>query len=123
MPQIHSPPGRIDWMGALERLGMKKLFKLALLVAVVMIVAKKMCGGMGNWEGMTEADVRNKLDSKLRDRVPDEKREMIADKVVGKMREKGVLTDDAAEASAATEAAAATEAPDASEAAEDTSTG
>ncbi len=42
-------------------------------------------------EGLTESEVRDKLNSRLPDRVPDEKRAAVADAVVSKMRAKGVL--------------------------------
>jgi hypothetical protein len=44
---------------------------------------------------MAESDVRAKLDARLPDKVPTDKRAEIADKIVDKMREKGVLVEDA----------------------------
>jgi len=73
----------------------KKLLKLALIIGVIVAVAKLLEAKKGEWEGMSETNVRAKLDAKLPDKVPAEKRAEIADKVVGKMREKGVLIEDA----------------------------
>jgi hypothetical protein len=74
---------------------MKKLIKIALLVGGVAFAAKLMEAKKAEWEGMTEPDVRAKLDARLPEKVPADKRAEIADKIVGKMREKGVLAEDA----------------------------
>ncbi|MBT8216786.1 MAG: hypothetical protein HKN80_06300 [Acidimicrobiia bacterium] len=74
---------------------MKKLIKLALLVGGVAFAAKLMEAKKAEWEGMTEPDVRAKLDARLPEKVPADKRAEIADKIVGKMREKGVLGEEA----------------------------
>lgn len=73
---------------------MKKLIKVVLLVGGVGMVAKMVAAKKDTWKGMSETDVRAKLDAKLPDKVPAEKRTEIADKVVGKMREKGVLVEE-----------------------------
>ena len=74
---------------------MKKLLKLALLVGGVGVVAKVLGAKKADWQGLTETDVRAKLDAKLPDKVPADKRAEIADKIVDKMRDKGVLGADA----------------------------
>jgi hypothetical protein len=74
---------------------MKKLLKLVLVVGGIAAVAKVVTAKKAEWQGMSEASVRAKLDEKLPDKVPADKRAEIADKVVGKMREKGVLAEDA----------------------------
>lgn len=70
---------------------MKKFVKLVLIVGGVTLVAKLVTAKKAKWRDLTESDVREKLDSRLAGRVPDEKRAVIADKVVSKMRERGVL--------------------------------
>ena len=70
---------------------MKKFVKLVLIVGGVTLVAKLVTAKKSEWRGLTESDVREKLDSGLAGRVPDEKRAAIADKVVSKLRERGVL--------------------------------
>lgn len=74
---------------------MKKLIKLALLVGGVALAAKLLEAKKAEWEGLAESDVRAKLDARLPDKVPADKRAEIADKIVGKMREKGVLGEEA----------------------------
>ena len=74
---------------------MKKLLKLAFVVGGIAAVSKAITMNKSKWQGMTQADVRAKLDAKLPDKVPADKRSEIADKIVDKMREKGVLGEDA----------------------------
>jgi hypothetical protein len=73
---------------------MKKVLKLALLVGGVAAVAKLMGAKKAEWQGLSESDVRSKLDARLPDKVPADKRNAIADKVVGTMRERGVLKEE-----------------------------
>lgn len=72
---------------------MKKLLKLALLVGGIAAVAKVATAKKAEWEGLTESQVRDKLDAKLPAKMPDEKRAAVTDKVVSKMRERGVLQE------------------------------
>ena len=72
---------------------MKKLLKLALMVGGMAAVAKIVTAKKAEWQGLTEPEVREKLDSRLPDRMPDEKRAAVADKVVSKMRQRGVLRE------------------------------
>lgn len=73
---------------------MKKLLKLALLVGGIAAVAKLVGAKKAEWQGLTESEVRAKLDARLPDKMPPEKQAAVADKVVGKMRERGVLRED-----------------------------
>jgi len=73
---------------------MKKLLKLALLVGGIAAVSKVVTAKKAEWEGLTETQVRDKLDSKLAGHVPDDKRAAVSDKVVSKMKERGVIKDD-----------------------------
>ena len=72
---------------------MKKLLKVALIVGGMTAVAKLATAKKAEWQGLTESQVREKLDSRLPGRMPDEKRAGVADKVVSKMRERGVLRE------------------------------
>ncbi len=73
---------------------MKKLIKLALIVGALAFAAKLVAAKKTEWHGLTEAEVRDKLDARLPDRVPEEKRVAVADKVVSTMRARGVLRED-----------------------------
>jgi len=72
---------------------MKKLIKFAMIVGAIAAAARLVGSKKAEWEGLTEAQVRGKLDERLPDRVPDEKRAMVADKVVAKMRSRGKLAE------------------------------
>lgn len=79
-------------------IGVKRLLILALIIGAATAVAKMAAAKKAEWAGLTEPQVREKLDSTLPSRVPDEKRGAIADQVVSKMRDQGMLReqDDAA---------------------------
>ncbi len=71
-----------------------KLVKLALVVGAIAVVAKLVAAKKAAWHGLTESEVRDKLESRLPKRVPEGKRAAVADKVVSKMRERGALRDE-----------------------------
>ncbi len=73
---------------------MKKLVKLALIVGAIAFLAKLVAAQKAKWEGLTESEVRDKIESRLPKQVPSDKRAEIADKVVSGMREGGVLGDE-----------------------------
>ncbi len=74
---------------------MKKLMKLALLVGGVAVASKFAASKKAEWTGMTESQVRAKMDARLPSEMPDDKREMVKDKVVSGLRDKGMLSDEA----------------------------
>lgn len=73
---------------------MKKPWKLALVVAGVAVVAKLVTSKKAAWHGLTEVELRQKLDSRLPSQMPDEKRASVADKVVANMHKRGVIRED-----------------------------
>ena len=73
---------------------MKKLIRLAVIVGGATLVAKLIAKKKSNWQGLTETEVRQKLDRRLPDRVPEDKRAFVADEVVSKMRKRGVLREE-----------------------------
>ena len=73
---------------------MKKLLKLVLIVGGIAAVAKMVGAKKAQWEGLTESEVRAKLDAKLPNRMPADKQAQVADKVVAKMRARGVIVED-----------------------------
>ncbi len=70
---------------------MKKLIKFALFVGAIAVAARLVGAKKAAWEGLTEDQVREKLNSRMPDRVPEEKRAAVVDKVVAKMRARGKL--------------------------------
>lgn len=77
---------------------MKKLVKLLLIAGIILALVKLLQQKKEAWEGLTETEVRDKLDAKLSARVPSEKLTNIQDKVVAKMRDHGKLADEPEEA-------------------------
>jgi hypothetical protein len=74
----------------------KRLFKLALLVAVIAGLAKFIEAQKAAWTGLTEPELRDKLHTKLDDKMPSEKVDEIGDKVVEGMRKRGMVGEEAA---------------------------
>ena len=80
----------------------KKWMVLPAVVIAAVLVARVAVVRESEWEGLTESEARAKLDAKLPDRIPEEKRTRISDKLVDKMANQGILVpdDEAADQSA-----------------------
>lgn len=74
---------------------MKGLFKFGLFAAVVTGVVKLVSTQKAEWKGLTETEIRGKLHTKLDAKVPGEKVDQMADKIVEGMRKRGVLGEEA----------------------------
>ena len=75
----------------------KRLIGLALIAGAVAAAAKLMATKKAEWQDLSESEARQKVEERLPSRVPEEKRAAVADKVVTKMRERGVLREEPAE--------------------------
>ncbi len=73
---------------------MKKLVMLGLIVGAIVVLAKIVAANKAKWQGLTESEIRDKLERRLPKRMPGEKRAAVADKVVSKMRETGALLEE-----------------------------
>ena len=73
---------------------MKKLVKVALIVGVIVLLAKLAAAQKAKWQGLTESEMRDKLDTRLPKWIPGEKRAEITDELVSGMREQGMLGDE-----------------------------
>ena len=71
----------------------KKLLGLIIVAGAAAAAAKLAMAKKVEWQGLSEAQAREKVDQSLPSRVPDEKRAEVADKVVAKMRERGMLEE------------------------------
>ncbi len=78
---------------------MKKLVMLGLIVGAIVVLAKIVAANKAKWQGLTESEIRDKLERRLPKRMPGEKRAAVADKVVSKMRETGALLEEEEEPS------------------------
>lgn len=72
---------------------MKKLVMIAILGAAIAGLAKMMMAKKAAWSGMTEPEAREKLESRLPDKIPTEKRQEVADQIVSKMRDRGMIAE------------------------------
>lgn len=79
---------------------MKMILRLAILAGAAAAVAKVIGAKKSSWEGLTEPEVRSKVTSRLPDRMPDDKREAVTDKIVSKMKDQGMIREAADEAAA-----------------------
>ena len=75
----------------------KRIIGLALIVGAVAAAAKLMATKKAEWQGLSEAEVRQRVEQRMPSRVPEEKRVEVADKVVAKMRERDMLGEEAGE--------------------------
>ncbi len=73
---------------------MKKFIKLLVLGGIITAIVKLVQSKKAEWEGLTETEVRSKLDSKLSAKMPPEKLEKVQDNVVGVMRARGKLREE-----------------------------
>lgn len=83
---------------------MKKIVRLALFIGGAALVARLVEAKKSQWHGLTEAEVRQKLDARLPGQVPQDKRAAIADQVVSKMRQRGALSEEESPEATADEA-------------------
>lgn len=74
----------------------RRLILAAVAVLIGVRIKKAMSHRESEWHGLTESEARSKLEAKLPSRIPDEKRGAISDKVVAKMRDRGVIGEDLA---------------------------
>lgn len=72
----------------------RRLILAIAAVVIVLGVKRAKSSRESEWHGLTESEVRSKLDAKLPGRIPDDKRSAISDKVVAKMHDRGVISKD-----------------------------
>ncbi|MDJ0768129.1 MAG: hypothetical protein QNJ12_05015 [Ilumatobacter sp.] len=73
----------------------KRLILVLILLGAVAACAKQAKSKReSEWHGLSESEARAKLDAKLPGKIPAEKRSEISDKVVAKMRQRGVLSEE-----------------------------
>jgi hypothetical protein len=72
---------------------MKKYVLIAVVIGAVALVVKKLTAGKDDWTNLTEAEARQRLHDRFPDRMPEEKKDVVTEKIVSKMRDKGVIID------------------------------
>ena len=73
---------------------MKKRFTLAIFVGLIVALAKFISEQKAAWTGLTEPEIRGKLQTKLDSKVPDEQIAEIANKVIEEMRKRGMVGEE-----------------------------
>jgi hypothetical protein len=74
---------------------MKKLFKLAIFIGLIVALAKFISEQKAAWTGLTEPEIRDKLQTKLDSKMKDEQIGELADKVIEEMRKRGMVGEEA----------------------------
>lgn len=74
---------------------------LAALAGLAAIASKALATKKQAWQGLTEAELRQRLGERIPSRVPDVRRSMITERVVEKMRNQGMIRVESEETSAA----------------------
>jgi hypothetical protein len=72
----------------------QSIVSLLLVLLIAACVKKAKSHRESEWHGLTETEARSKLDARLPGRIPDHKRSAISEKVVAKMRDRGVISKD-----------------------------
>lgn len=69
----------------------KKLIGLAIFEGAVAVTSKVLTAKKSEWQGLSESEVRQKVETRISSRVPEDKRAAVADRVVATMRDRGLL--------------------------------
>jgi len=72
---------------------MKKYLLIAVVIGAVALAVKKLTAGKDDWTNLTEDEARQRLHDRFPDRMPEEKKDVVTEKIVSKMRDKGVIID------------------------------
>jgi hypothetical protein len=73
------------------------LFKFALFIGLAALISKFVASKKAEFMGLTESEARAKFEAKLGPRMGEDKAAEVADMVIPKLVEKGVIKSDAAE--------------------------
>lgn len=73
------------------------LFKFALVVGFLALITKVVASKKEEYYGITESEARMKFESKLGPRIGEDKATEIADQVIPKLKEKGIIVADPVE--------------------------
>ena len=80
-----------------DRHPLRFLFKFALFVGFLALITKVVASKKDEYYGITESEARMKFESKLGPRIGEDKAAEIADQVIPKLKEKGVIVADPVE--------------------------
>lgn len=80
-----------------ERHPFRFMFKFLLVIGALAAVTKVVAARTKEFRGLTESEARAKFESKLGPRIGEDKASEIADQVIPRLKEKGVIKPDPAE--------------------------
>ncbi|HEY7468944.1 MAG TPA: hypothetical protein VIC07_05375 [Acidimicrobiia bacterium] len=83
---------------ATERHPIRSLFKFLVVIGAVAAVAKIVATKKEEYYGLTESEAREKFESQLGPRIGDDKAHDLADQVIPRLKDSGIVKPDAAEA-------------------------
>jgi len=95
-----------------ERHPLRTLFKFLLLIGAVAAISKVVATKKEEYYGLTESEARAKFESKLGPRIGEEKASEVADQVIPRLKDSGVIRPDPMEQAVDTVKDMATEAAD-----------
>jgi len=72
----------------------KSLLKILFFLCIIGFVASYVNGKKLEWAGLTESEARRKFEEKLAPKVGEERAAEVADQVIPKLKERGVVIDD-----------------------------
>ena len=73
---------------------MKKFVRLALILGGIAAASRIAASKKAEWTGLTEAQVRAKMASRLPSEMPDDRREKVIDRVGAGLRDRGMLSEE-----------------------------
>ena len=72
---------------------MRRILKLAMIVGGLVVASKLVSTKKAEWQGLTEVQAREKIQARLPSEMPPDKRDIVIDKAVAALRDRGMLSD------------------------------
>jgi hypothetical protein len=85
----------MDMTEAKKRHPFRFLFKFLLFIGAMTAISKFMAERKKDFYGLTESEARAKFEAKLGPRIGEDKASAVADQVIPRLKEKGVIKSDA----------------------------
>lgn len=80
--------------GESDRHPFRFLVKFLIFVGILYAASRLLASKKDEYIGMTESEARAKFETKLGQRIGDDKAAEVADQVIPKLKEKGIIKDD-----------------------------
>ena len=73
---------------------MRKFLFVAAIFSIIALISKKARQDKAAFQGLTETEARDRIVQHFPEKVPEERRDAIADTIVSKMRDRGIFSID-----------------------------